>query len=255
MLKVQRLNMDSSWVIELGNTSCMVDPWLVGSEIDGFSWFNEQWHTTEPVKLEDLPQVDFILISQNYEDHCHLNTIDVLDEKIPIVATQKAYNKLKKKFPKRTISLLKDDGTTYNFGDMNLKSFHPNRKIDPVYYGVSITDASNKGAFYCPHGFTLSTKQLELVASCSFQLLITTFTKFTLPGFLGGIVNPGMDNVVDLCTQLTPTYVINTHDEVKEGKGLVGKLAKVEYADYGTINAKYKIGFKHITDYSKIEII
>ena len=44
MLSIKRLNLDSSWHIEYGKNSFVVDPWLIGSEIDGFKWLNEQWH-------------------------------------------------------------------------------------------------------------------------------------------------------------------------------------------------------------------
>ena len=35
MLSIKRLNLDSSWHIEYGKNSFVVDPWLIGSEIDG----------------------------------------------------------------------------------------------------------------------------------------------------------------------------------------------------------------------------
>jgi L-ascorbate metabolism protein UlaG (beta-lactamase superfamily) len=44
MLSIQRLNMDNTWWVNWGGTSLLLDPWLIGSEVDGFSWFNEQWH-------------------------------------------------------------------------------------------------------------------------------------------------------------------------------------------------------------------
>ena len=65
MLSVKRLNLDSSWHISYNQTDFIVDPWLIGSEIDGFKWLNEQWHTKEPVKITELPDYNFILISQS----------------------------------------------------------------------------------------------------------------------------------------------------------------------------------------------
>ena len=103
MLSIKRLNLDSSWHIEYGKNSFVVDPWLIGSEIDGFKWLNEQWHIKEPVKISDLPEFQFLLISQNYEDHCHIETLKNISDKKPIIATDKAFKKLKKKFPNRKI--------------------------------------------------------------------------------------------------------------------------------------------------------
>ena len=52
---LQRLNMDSSWHLAAGSTGLVLDPWLVGSEVDVARWFNEQWHETEPVAIADVP--------------------------------------------------------------------------------------------------------------------------------------------------------------------------------------------------------
>ena len=57
-LCIRRLNMDTSWQLEWDGTNIIVDPWLTGSEIDGFSWFNEQWHTTPPLPMDQLFSLD-----------------------------------------------------------------------------------------------------------------------------------------------------------------------------------------------------
>ena len=97
MLSIKRLNLDSSWYVEYGNSKLVIDPWLIGSEIDGFKWLNEQWHIKEPIKISDLPEFQFLLISQNYEDHCHIETLKNISDEKPIIATDKAFKKLKKK--------------------------------------------------------------------------------------------------------------------------------------------------------------
>ena len=109
MLSVKRLNLDSSWHISYNQTDFIIDPWLIGSEIDGFKWLNEQWHIKEPVKITELPDYNFILISQSYEDHCHIKTLKKISENKTLIATEKAYKKLKKEFPKRKIILLEDN--------------------------------------------------------------------------------------------------------------------------------------------------
>ena len=77
-MRIRRLNMDSSWQLEWGNSQILIDPWLIGSEIDGFSWFNEQWHTTEPLAMEGLGIIDAILLSQSYSDHCDKVLIQII---------------------------------------------------------------------------------------------------------------------------------------------------------------------------------
>ena len=48
-MKIQRLNMDNTWLLEMEGLRILVDPWLEGEEIDYFSWFNTQWHRTKPI--------------------------------------------------------------------------------------------------------------------------------------------------------------------------------------------------------------
>ena len=96
MIKIKRLNLDSSWYIKFNKLNFVLDPWLIGSEIDGFKWLNEQWHIKPPVPIDDIPNYDSIVISQNYEDHCHIETLKRLPNDKSILATEKAYNKLKK---------------------------------------------------------------------------------------------------------------------------------------------------------------
>jgi len=249
MLSVKRLNLDSSWHISYNNSEFLIDPWLIGSEVDGFKWLNEQWHIKDPVQISELPNYDFILISQNYEDHCHIKTLREFPEDKTLIATEKAYNKLKKEFPKREIILLEDNKVT-SYKDLTFLSLRPNKILDPVYYSLVIAN-NNESIFYAPHGFTLNDKQLKLVNTNKVKLLITTFTEFEIPKIMGGKVNPGMENVYELYNQIKPLNTINTHDEEKKAKGLVSSLAKIKYADFDEIESKNSINFIRIDNYSK----
>ena len=250
MLTIKRLNLDSSLHIEYGKNSFVVDPWLIGSEIDGFKWLNEQWHIKEPVKISDLPEFQFLLISQNYEDHCHIETLKNISDKKPIIATDKAFKKLKKKFPNRKILHLKENEKT-EFKGLSFISFRPDKILDPIYYAVVIINKDKEAIFYAPHGFALSSKQLEIINKYSVSLLITTFTEFEIPKIMGGKVNPGMDNVYELFNQIKPKNTINTHDEEKKTKGLVSALAKIKYADYDEIESNNSINFIRVDNYDK----
>ena len=250
MLSVKRLNLDSSWHIEFEEEKFIIDPWLIGSEIDGSKWLNQQWHIKEPVKVKNIPNFNFLLISQNYEDHCHLRTLEEIPETKPIIATEKAYKKLKNKFPSRSITHLEDNKIT-KFGNLSFLSFRPNKLLDPIYYSVAIINSKNEAIFYAPHGFVLNKKQLKIINDFSIKLLITTFTEFEIPKIMGGKVNPGMENVYELYSQIKPENTINTHDEEKIAKGLVSSLAKIKYADFDKIESENLINFIRIDNYDK----
>ena len=251
-MKLKRLNHDSSWHVWLGGCSFIVDPWLVGSEIDGFKWLNEQWHVVPPVPIEDLAPYDFIVVTQPYEDHCHLETLKLMDTSKPILATKKAYSKIRKKLPNRTLHLIPDGAEPLDWDGLKFSGFRPKKLIDPIYFSIGI-EGHDGSIFYAPHGFTLGSEQMQY-APADTTLLITTFTDFRLPAILGGHVNPGIENAALLHTQLKPEFVINTHDEPKKMKGLVARHANVTYPDYDALEADETFNFIRTDNYEIIDL-
>lgn len=252
-MRIQRLNMDTSWSLHWGEAKLLIDPWLVGPEVDGFRWFNEQYHAEDPVAIDQLPEYEAILVSQSYEDHCHLNTLNQLAPK-PILGPPKVYNRLKGKQTNELV-LLPDlmHDSWHALGKLKIAYLAPNRRIDPIYHAILIVH-ENEAIFYASHGFTLQPEQLAAIQDLNIKLLITTFTHFKLPGFLGGEVNPGFPNAKRLVEQLKPEYVLNTHDEQKVGKGLVTKLAKVTYPDFDELEDNVHIPFVRTEHYEPVQL-
>lgn len=223
--------MDSSWALAWAETTVLIDPWLVGSEVDGFSWFNEQWHATAPVPPDELGDYQAVLISQSYSDHCHRQTLEAL-KTTKLVSTPSAVKRLTREMPGREIHILPEltSGHWLEEGSLKLAYLDPGRKIDPIYNGIVIRSGSQV-VIYFPHGFTLSEAQLKNLQQFEVEVLITSFSRFKLPALLGGAVNPGKENALKLVEALNPRKVVHTHDENKHAKGLVKRIAKVDYPD------------------------
>lgn len=229
-LAIQRLNMDNSWMIHWNETKFVLDPWLVGSEIDGFRWFNEQWHATKPLSIEDIQGFDAIIVSQPYSDHCHTETLKKLNAHTEVYGAKKAATRIKKEWNEAQINLL--EANQWNtFKDFSIMSMKSEKWIHSFYDAIIIANADNDAIFYASHGFIPSDGQLRLLKKLNIRLLITTFTYFKLPFFLGGKVNPGYEAALKLADQLDAKAIVNTHDEQKPGKGLVLKIAKTKYQD------------------------
>lgn len=205
----------------------LIDPWLIGSEVDIAKWFNEQWHATEPVHPEDCGAYQLIAVTQSYSDHCHEMTLRALDENVPIWVTPKAGKRLESEGFGARLKAIPNwlDGPAAVAG-LQLGYLDPGRKVDPVYYGFVVA-LGGKAMVYAPHGFSLTEEQLSSLREYEIEVLITTFMTYKLPALLGGMVNPGLGAAADLANQLRPKHIIPTHDEAKTAKGLVGKLAKI----------------------------
>lgn len=233
-LSIQRLNMDNSWMLHWNDTTFVLDPWLVGTEIDGFRWFNEQWHATKPMPVEDLSSFDAVIVSQPYSDHCHTETLKKLQHSTPIFAASNTSKRIKKEWNAAELNLLEANkwNTFRDFKIMSLKS----EKWIHSFYDAIIIAHDKEAIFYAAHGFKPSVTQLTMLKEYNIRLLITTFTYFKLPFFLGGLVNPGYEAALKLAHQLEAKKIMNTHDEQKPGKGLVLKIAKTKYQETHAIN-------------------
>jgi L-ascorbate metabolism protein UlaG (beta-lactamase superfamily) len=90
-MKITRLELNS-WIIEIAGQTILIDPWLV----DPMTFFGSPWlfkatHKPPQNRIpETLPNVDFILLSQSFDDHCHKPTLEQLDHSIPVVASPAA---------------------------------------------------------------------------------------------------------------------------------------------------------------------
>lgn len=241
--------MDNSWWLRWNDDALLLDPWLEGSEVDGFSWFNEQWHATPPVHLEAVPGYAHVLVSQPYSDHCHARTLSMLSDRAAYYAVPPARKRINKELPSIHITDIPafDTGTT-TLGSLRVSRLTPPHKIDPIYHALLICHGK-EAVFYAPHGFALSAQQIELLQGLQIKLLITSFAYFKLPAVLGGIINPGTDGALKLMKQLNPQHVLNTHDENKHARGLVIRLAKRLYPDMSSLSKQHH-NITALNDYS-----
>lgn len=219
--------MDNSFFINMSGWKILIDPWLEGTEVDYFGWFNTQWHRTPPLTYNNIPDFDTVLITQKYPDHFHVETLEKLNPK-HIIGPKSLEKKLKNLFPKAKIETLDSKNETTQINNYKVTFLATKRKIDPIY-DAFILDDGKESIFISTHGFQFNAydlKQLKQASPC--KLLITPFNFYKLPFFLGGIVSPGLDGVKHLCDTLNPKQVIATHDEDKHAKGLVSKFAKIK---------------------------
>lgn len=91
IMKITRLELNS-WIIEIAGQTILIDPWLV----DPMTFFGSPWlfkatHKARQTHTpETLKNVDLILLSQSFDDHCHKPTLKQLDHSIPVVASSAA---------------------------------------------------------------------------------------------------------------------------------------------------------------------
>lgn len=255
MITLQRLNQDTTWKIALADQTLLLDPWLTGTEIDGFAWFNEQWHATPPVPIEDLGNIDHIVVSQPFSDHCHEETLQLLAPEIPIAAVAAARKRLAKTFGRsRNFNTIPEYKNGFlDQGGLHFTQFRTASLLDQVHNALLILSPSGENIFYAPHGFVPNARQRAILQQHSIHVLIHTVSEYHLPFLLGGTVNLGLSTLQKLAQILKPQYIISTHDEQKYAKGLVPKIARTFYPSAAMVLEKQP-NFIAVEDYAVIEL-
>lgn len=224
-MQIQRLNMDNSWFLQMNGLSLLIDPWLEGEEIDFFSWFNTQWHRTQPIDYTKIPTYNYVLITQKYPDHYHQQTLLKLQPS-KVIVPKSIEKSIKKLLPQAEIISLGKHQNTFEENGVKIQWYPTSRKIDPIYDAFLISD-DQEAVFLAPHGYAIGEGQ-KIQTDKPIKLLISPFNHFQLPFYLGGTVAPGIEGLLHLNEKLSPQYIVATHDEDKHAKGLVTKMAKVK---------------------------
>jgi hypothetical protein len=225
-MEITRLNADSSWLIQLGDFRFVLDPWLVGAQIDGVAWFSKQWHAQPCAPMSEIGKIDGIVISHPFTDHCHKETMLGFPAETPVWAAPSAAKTIRSWNHFHTVYAIGFQKPVTN-GDVQIE-FYPSKSwIDPVHDAMYFKDKrTNESIFYAPHGFKISPNR-SLPEKVT--LLITTTITYNLPFWLGGTVNLGKSAAKKLAEKVRPKHLVYTHNEHKHAEGLVSKLAKPDW--------------------------
>ena len=285
--------------------SQLIDPWLDESEqVDYHTAFSEQRRTlpalvTSIAGLENLlakegyagnasdkrgisRQIDAILISHPFTDHCHPGTLKDCPSRIPILVTSDAKPALesllggRKKLEneKRAIYVLDkaDHHEAPAFSNkqctrilpcnVEILQILPRERFSMLSGAASIawtklhggilvlwkpplcdisTQTKTHSMIYTPHGIGVKSIPKWLSGKDMFSgAILTSLDKIVLPSWLSGVVNLGLSSALDLIKQdvYTPKYILATHEERKEAKGIVARLITRYWLGLETPDAK-----------------
>jgi L-ascorbate metabolism protein UlaG (beta-lactamase superfamily) len=216
----------------MGDNHFLLDPWLFGDDINLAPWFSRQWLVEPTMAMEAVPQLDFILVSHRFSDHCSEQTLAQLPKNTPLLAVPEAAKRIAGMQHFTRIESLQNWTTTaqsFLIGAIEVTFYATGKLLDLAHNAILIRDTrSAKSIFYAPHGFDVPSNESlrnELV-DLHPTVLMTTFRYYGLPSWLGGAVNLGSDYVLPLVRLLNPQRVIRTHDAQKHEAGIVRHVAK-----------------------------
>lgn len=263
--------------------SILVDPWLAGSQVDVGRWFSEQWHArrskVESIwEIEELIRgrnaaaaasragasrrprrsnseswqrdglerspVDLVVVSYEFADHCHKETLLDVDGDVPVFATKKAAHLIRSWSHFRIVKDIPDFGSAGS--DWRRTSFHPlpgwvgissipsqGSGLSYIHGAVLISFGSDEGSaaksiLYSPHGIVPEDARCIRQAQPQLEtlLLLHGANDVSITPWSWGRLNLGATNGVKLQHALRPKYWIGTHDERKTAAGIIGYLLR-----------------------------
>ncbi|WP_269612961.1 MBL fold metallo-hydrolase [Prochlorococcus marinus] len=160
----------NGWLIEVGKTRILIDPWLNGDlTFPPGDWLIKG----ELAKEIEVPSnLDFLLLTQGQPDHSHPPTLKKINKGIPVIASEAA-SKIVSKIGFTKINPLKPGET---FVKNNLSIQATSGASVPNLENGYIIDSDLDSIYIEPHGF-LDKK----IKPRNVNLLITPVIDFSLP--------------------------------------------------------------------------
>ena len=238
-VEITALNHDSSWQLQFTDAESLsnlwIDPWLLGEQVDGARWFSSQSHAMPTLQITKIASPQAIVISHPFTDHCHQETLLSLPKTTIVLAVPTATRKITRwqHFEKLNILQAGSWVSLPSVSGFEVAYFASTDFLDLVHNALAFRFGNEKSLVYAPHGCApVLAQRIREEIGKPVDVLLTTHTHYSLPFYLGGPVNLGIDKMAVCAKILKASTVIGTHDEAKHASGIVSKLAKVTYAQH-----------------------
>lgn len=217
----------NSWIWEVIGVRLLIDPVLVGNLDFGIPWlYDASKKLLKEYKLEDLPEIDLLLITQNFDDHCHPRTLEPLSKMFPnlqVISTPNAEPTLSKLF-ERVIYL--EPGHSTRFTGRNGMEITVRASAGPVLgppwqrpeNGYFIEAKDPKFSIYYEPHCVYNRSLLERERA---DVIVTPVVKQLLPLFT---LVSGQEDAVELARVLQAKIVVPMKNGDLESKGFLTKL-------------------------------
>ncbi|XP_030552284.1 uncharacterized protein LOC115756587 isoform X2 [Rhodamnia argentea] len=236
----------NSWLWDVGGLRLLVDPILVGNLDFGIPWlYDAAKKFLKNFQLSDLPDIDYVLITQSLDDHCHLKTLRPLSEMKPdlrVVATPNAKSFLDPLF--RNVTYLEPGQSCEveaRAGPKVRIQATPGPVLGPPWQrpenGYLISLPGQLSLYYEPH----CVYNKSLLEKEQADIIITPVIKQLLPNFT---LVSGQEDAVQLAKLLQAKYVVPMKNGDLDGKGFLASIIQAE----GTIESFKELLSKEIPD-------
>jgi L-ascorbate metabolism protein UlaG (beta-lactamase superfamily) len=222
----------NSWLWEIMGLKILVDPVLIGNLDFGIPWLYDGAKITyKDFKLEDLPELDYLLISQGYDDHCHEKTIGPLSQLMPdlkVIASPNAQPILRKYF--KNVTYLEPTGESTTLKASSGTDVVIRASAGPILgppwqrpengYFIEVKDPKFS-IYYEPHcvfeNAKLEQEQADVVVTPVIKQVASKYTFVS-----------GQEDAVNLAQWLDAKYIVTMKNGELNTTGILSKLVYTE---------------------------
>ena len=220
-MKIIKADNYQTWYLEHNNNAILIDPWLTNTlQPEGSFFIQRKKNNSSCLSKVEIGKVNGIIITAPFEDHLHLESINMLAD-IPIYTSNIVKKQLIKNNIQNKIYILSEQTTKVN--DLNIKALPTSYPYYRTTFSLLIED--NKGNSVFHEGHRVNFKYLN-ENNIKAELAILTAEETKLFGF----IQLGMNyrNTLKAANILGSSQLFITGNNPEQTQGFIKNFLKTK---------------------------
>ena len=148
-MKIIKADNYQTWYLEHNNNAILIDPWLTNTlQPEGSFFIQRKKNNSSCLSKVEIDKVNGIIITAPFEDHLHLESINMLAD-IPIYTSKIVKKQLIKNYIQNRIYILSEQTTKVN--DLNIKALPTSYPYYKTTFSLLIEDSKGNSVFHEGH--------------------------------------------------------------------------------------------------------
>ena len=220
-MKIIKADNYQTWYLEHNNNAILIDPWLTNTlQPEGSFFIQRKKNNSSCLSKVEIDKVNGIIITAPFEDHLHLESINMLAD-IPIYTSKIVKNQLIKNYIQNKIYILSEQTTKVN--DLNIKALPTSYPYYKTTFSLLIEDSKGNSVFH--EGHRVNFKYLnENNIKAEIAILTAEETK------LFGFIQLGMNyrNTLKAANMLGSSQLFITGNNPEQTQGFIKNFLKTK---------------------------
>ena len=220
-MKIIKADNYQTWYLEHNNNAILIDPWLTNTlQPEGSFFIQRKKNNSSCLSKVEIGKVNGIIITAPFEDHLHLESINMLAD-IPIYTSNIVKKQLIKNNIQNKIYILSEQTTKVN--DLNIKALPTSYPYYRTTFSLLIED--NKGNSVFHEGHRVNFKYLNK-NNIKAEIAILTAEETKLFGF----IQLGMNyrNTLKAANMLGSSQLFITGNNPEQTQGFIKNFLKTK---------------------------